>query len=89
MAYSIDRLRKVREQKDTPEGGLADVPVNAPHDTDDAVGCWNGERFVSWHQWIIDRVFSDNGIRKIPGTNAETARAGISNKKRHVRTNSF
>jgi hypothetical protein len=29
------------------------VPAEAPHDTTDAVGCWNGERFVSWREWVL------------------------------------
>jgi hypothetical protein len=35
--------------------GLAAVPVEAPHNTTDAVGCWNGERFVSWREWVLSQ----------------------------------
>jgi hypothetical protein len=34
--------------------GLAAVPAEAPHDTSEAVGCWNGERFVSWREWVLN-----------------------------------
>jgi hypothetical protein len=31
------------------------VPADAPHDTTDAVGCWNGTRFVSWQEWLLSQ----------------------------------
>jgi len=53
MAYSVDALRKSREPKAaTPGASLSDVPAGAPHSTDDALGCWNGEAFVSWSKWV-------------------------------------
>jgi hypothetical protein len=70
MAYSVDRLRKAREEKGTPTG-LAAIPPDAPHDTDDAIGFWNGERFVSWREWIISRPVSQISDQKLVETNEQ------------------
>jgi hypothetical protein len=56
MNYSVDSLRKVREGATEPPPLVA-APANAPHDTDDALGVWNGERFVSWSEWSIGEIF--------------------------------
>lgn len=58
MAYSIERLRQAREQKDAPGGTLADISPDAPYDTDETIGYWNGERFVSWQQYVYEQVFA-------------------------------
>ncbi len=70
MAYSLEDLRKAREKK-SPGDLLAAIPPDAPHDTDEAVGCWNGERFVSWREWMLQQppdAFID------PGLEAKSAR---------------
>lgn len=55
VPYSVDDLRKVRAQKADAGNVLASIPPDAPHDTDDALGFWNGERFVSWERWVLSR----------------------------------
>ena len=55
MPYSLDDLHKAREPKPAEDDLLARIPASAPHDTDDAVGCWNGEKFVSWREWYFSR----------------------------------
>lgn len=57
MAYSLDDLQKARAPKPADDDLLARIPADAPHDTDDAIGYWNGERFVSWKEWILSRPF--------------------------------
>ncbi|MCL5742976.1 MAG: hypothetical protein M1541_03470 [Acidobacteria bacterium] len=57
MPYSLDDLRKAREPKPATDDLLARIPPDAPHDTDEALGCWNGERFVSWKEWILSQPF--------------------------------
>jgi hypothetical protein len=54
MPYSLDDLRKARAPKPTDDL-LSTIPADAPHDTDEAIGCWNGERFVSWKEWLLSR----------------------------------
>jgi hypothetical protein len=53
-AYSIDNLRKARE-KTGADDMLASIPLDAPHNTDDAIGFWNGSAFVSWNEWMLSR----------------------------------
>jgi hypothetical protein len=63
MAYSLDALRRSREPKAATApaaASLKEVPPDAPHATDDALGCWNGEAFVSWSDWTLSQ-------RKRPG----------------------
>jgi len=53
MPYSLDDLRKARQPKPAEDDLLARVPADAPHDTNEALGCWNGTRFVSWREWVL------------------------------------
>jgi hypothetical protein len=64
MAYTLGELRKAREQKAAPAITLADIPPDAPHDTDEIIGYWNGERFVSWREWVLWRYFGAGAKRK-------------------------
>ena len=57
--YSLDAWRRFRENRDNgsatpPPQGLADIPADAEMDEGIVLGCWNGERFVSWEKWRGD-----------------------------------
>jgi hypothetical protein len=56
VPYSIDDLRKARDQK--ADGGdlLSRTPPQAPHTTVDAIGFWNGLAFVSWREWVLSEI---------------------------------
>ena len=56
MAYTLDDLRKAREPKPADDDLLSRIPADAEHDTDEALGCWNGERFVSWDEWKLTNL---------------------------------
>ena len=51
--YSLQALRDAREQR------LARicVPTQVPID---ALACWNGQRFVSWNEWLLSLGFTDH-----------------------------
>ena len=56
--YGRDALRRLREQQAAPAAEpklqlslLEQVPPDAPMDEGITLGCWNGERFVSWETW--------------------------------------
>lgn len=57
-AYSLAAWRKYREEHERPkretpaEWTLADIPADAEMDDGIVIGFWNGERFVSWEQWL-------------------------------------
>jgi len=57
-AYSLAAWRKFREEHERPkretpvEWTLADIPADAEMDEGIVLGCWNGERFVSWDKWL-------------------------------------
>lgn len=57
-AYSLADWRKYREEQGRPKGdepaplALADIPADADMDDGVVLGCWNGERFVSWEKWL-------------------------------------
>ncbi len=57
-AYSLAAWRTYREEHERPkretpvELALADIPADAEMDEGIVLGCWNGERFVSWESWI-------------------------------------
>ncbi len=56
--YSLAAWRKYREEQAQPkqasprEVTLADVPADAEMDEGIFIGFWNGERFVSWENWV-------------------------------------
>ena len=56
--YGRDALHRLRERQAAPAAEpkpqplpLEQVPPDAPMDEDITLGCWNGERFVSWETW--------------------------------------
>jgi len=57
--YSLAAWRKHREAQEQHGHGLpnslalADIPPDAPMDGGIVLGCWNGERFVAWQEWIV------------------------------------
>jgi hypothetical protein len=57
-AYSLEAWRRFKEGRDqtTDSQGrnvtLADIPPDAEMDEGIVLGCWNGERFVSWEKWL-------------------------------------
>ncbi len=56
-AYSLDAWRRFKERRHDdsakpPVHSLADIPADADMDDGIALGCWNGERFVSWEKWL-------------------------------------
>ncbi len=58
VMYGRDALRRLREQQEAPAAEpkpqlslLEQVPPDAPMDEGLTLGCWNGERFVSWDKW--------------------------------------
>jgi hypothetical protein len=57
-AYSLEAWYRFRERKLQPvevaesaTPSLADIPPDAEMDDGITLGCWNGERFVSWEKW--------------------------------------
>jgi hypothetical protein len=55
-AYTLEAWRNFRERHDRQtespsQPTLADIPADAEMDEGIALGCWNGERFVSWEKW--------------------------------------
>jgi hypothetical protein len=56
--YSLAAWRRYREEHERParetpaELALADIPADAEMDDGIVIGFWNGERFVSWEQWL-------------------------------------
>jgi len=57
-AYSLAAWRKYQEQQEPPKHEsavkwtLAGIPADAEMDEGIVLGCWNGERFVSWEKWL-------------------------------------
>lgn len=55
-AYSLEAWRRFKDGRDNPAKPttqrLADIPADAEMDEGIALGCWNGERFVSWEKWL-------------------------------------
>jgi hypothetical protein len=54
--YSLDAWRRFKEGLSQNDGepathSLADIPADAEMDEGIVLGCWNGERFVSWEKW--------------------------------------
>ncbi len=55
--YSLDAWRRFKEGLSQNNGKpatqfLADIPADAELDEGIVLGCWNGERFVSWEKWL-------------------------------------
>ncbi len=56
--YSLEAWRRFKEGRDSnacakpPTLRLADIPADAEMDEGIVLGCWNGERFVSWKKWL-------------------------------------
>jgi len=54
--YSLAALREYRRRKEQGETAahltLADIPPDAPMEEGIALGCWNGQAFVSWEKWL-------------------------------------
>jgi len=56
-AYSLEAWRRFKEGRDHSDEKpatqrLADIPADAEMDEGIVLGCWNGERFVSWEKWL-------------------------------------
>ena len=55
-AYSLEAWRRYKEGRDQTTDSqrravtLVDIPPDAEMDEGIVLGCWNGERFVSWEQ---------------------------------------
>jgi hypothetical protein len=56
--YSLEAWRRFRERKERRTESatssapiLADIPPDAEMDEGITLGCWNGERFVTWEKW--------------------------------------
>lgn len=57
-AYTLAELRRIRAAREANPAGIEQQPpdpdppsFDAPMDEGIVLGCWNGERFVSWSQW--------------------------------------
>jgi hypothetical protein len=56
--YSLEAWRRLREPKNhdgrspEPAESPADISGDAPMDGGIVLGCWNGERFVSFKRWL-------------------------------------
>ncbi|MCL4797822.1 MAG: hypothetical protein KJZ84_24875 [Bryobacteraceae bacterium] len=85
--YSLEAWRQFRERKDRPETTAADAPVftlsDIPADAQMAdglvIGCWNGERFVSWAEWIARAPLAlepESTSRALPDAAAYSATCG-------------
>lgn len=67
--YSVAAWRLLRDSGNPlpARASLADIPADAAMDAE-VLGCWNGERFVSWASWITGiQLASPN----VPGEAAE------------------
>lgn len=69
--YSLAGWRKYREQREKPDVGaaaptLADIPPDAEMDEGIALGCWNGERFVSWQKWLATAPITCDPQSEVP-----------------------
>jgi hypothetical protein len=54
--YSLEAWRNLqgrgdRKAETSSSPTLADIPADAEMDEGIVLGCWNGERFVSWREW--------------------------------------
>ena len=74
-AYKLDlwkRLKKSGKNAGNPLARLSDIPADAEMDEGIVLGCWNGERFVSWDKWIaavpLDRAPDSEPPAVEPGT---------------------
>jgi hypothetical protein len=60
--YSRAALREYRRRKQRgmlpAASTLADIPPEAPMEDGIALGCWNGEAFVSWEKWLTSQPLS-------------------------------
>jgi hypothetical protein len=53
--YKLDLWRRLKKSgKDSGNllARLGDIRADAEMDKDIVLGCWNGERFVSWAKWV-------------------------------------
>lgn len=55
--YSLVAWRRFKEGCDNHDRSaapqsLANIPADAEMDDGIVLGCWNGERFVSWQKWL-------------------------------------
>lgn len=85
--YSLEAWRQFRERKDRPETTAAvppvftldDIPTDAEMADGLVIGCWNGERFVSWAEWIARAplaVDPEPASRALPNSAAYIATCG-------------
>ena len=58
--YTLRALQDVRDQRIARLDIPTEAPIDAPHPTSDALACWNGQRFVSWNEWLFSRGFTDS-----------------------------
>jgi hypothetical protein len=61
--YSLRALRDAREQRIARICDPTEVPIDAPHHTCYSLACWNGQRFVSWNEWLFSRGITDDTNR--------------------------
>jgi len=52
--YSLAALRAWRRRREQGQAALTlrDLPPEAPMQPHIALGCWNGQAFVSWEKWL-------------------------------------
>lgn len=77
-AYSLEALRQHREaQKRSAEPPAARViiPDDVEMDPGLVLGCWNGERFVSWETWMATEGLGRKEPERDPYVNARLAYA--------------
>ena len=74
-AYKLDlwrRLKKSGESAGNPLARLADIPADAEMDEGIVLGCWNGERFVSWEEWVATAPIEQDPNHEASAVLAET-----------------
>jgi hypothetical protein len=71
-AYSLEAWRRFRESRERkaeappPPVSLADIPADAEMDEGVVLGCWNGERFVSWEKWLATAPIERDPQPEVP-----------------------
>ncbi len=59
MVYSVDNFRRALGQNASTASVAQQAPPEAPHATDEALGYWNGQAFVSWREWLASRPIDE------------------------------
>jgi len=73
MAYSLEALRKARDPEAAAQETAAAVPLDAPVETDETIGFWNGHAFVSWQDyvWFQIKRSANSGNNSVPSSTTE------------------